>query len=108
MPEHDLAEGPLLGSTAADDESSIATHLRALGSVIRGAVQFGSNQVIIVAQMFAAVMSFRDFFRLFCLKRFAVEQCCIMFPQSEAEMLVICIIIYGALKFCEPAPVYCF
>ena len=25
-----------------------------------------------------------------------------MFPQSEAEMLGICIIIYGASKFCEP------
>lgn len=52
----------MLGNIADDDESSIATHLRALGisssGVIRGAVQFGTNQVIIVAQLFASGMSF--------------------------------------------------
>lgn len=71
MAQHDSPEGPLLDSIVADDESSITTHLRALGisssGVIRGAVQFGSNQVINVAQMFASLMSFMKSFRFSCL-----------------------------------------
>lgn len=65
-----------------EEESLLTTHLRALGitssGIIRGAVQMGSLQVILPMQMG------------------------VMFPHREAHMLALCVVCYGASKFCEP------
>ena len=79
-------KSPLLlrgkSSGSDDEESALVTHSRALGitcsNIIRGAVQMGSLQVILPMQM--------D----------------VMFPHSEAHMLALCVVCYGASKFCEP------
>jgi MFS family permease len=90
---------PLLDEIATHDEPATTTHLRAIAitssGIIRGAAQFGSMQV-------AEIILFLRLCLTSSSQVILPVQMSLMFHKSEAHMLGLCIIIYGASKICEP------